>query len=269
MAETGDAVPLTELARAHGGVLLTAQAMACGWPQRRLNRRLVSDGWTRIRTGAWLEPGRVLDEMVLLHANQAGRPQLVVSHTAAAVLHDIETRTQRVEFTAPRGVSATVHGGVLHKMRLGEEETTTVDGLRATTVVRTMADPLRAGPRDDALVAVESAVSRRPSRYGGGRGRRAPPGTVSVCEQSLAECHWGVVPHKGFARTTRLLTHAKAHHGGVGGGMRLRMNNGPRPRWGPATRTWCRPVTTRGWSVTRGGGVRHGRWDGRGPLQPR
>ncbi|MFI0775806.1 hypothetical protein [Streptomyces sp. NPDC021212] len=170
MAKTGDAVSLTALAGAHSGVLLTTQAMACGWPQRRLNRRPVSDGWTRIRTGAWLEPGRELNEMALLHADQVGRPHLVVSHTAAAVLHDVETRTQRVEFTAPRGVSTTVHGGVLHKMRLGPEETTTVGGLRTTTVVRTMADLLRAGPRDDALVAVESAVSGRPSRYGAGGG---------------------------------------------------------------------------------------------------
>ncbi|MEU7366368.1 type IV toxin-antitoxin system AbiEi family antitoxin domain-containing protein [Streptomyces hygroscopicus] len=174
MAKSGDAVLLTELARANGGVLLTAQAMACGWPQRRLNRRLVSEGWTRIRTGVWAEPGRELNEMVLLHANQVGRPHLVVSHTAASVLHDVETLTQRVEFTGPRGVSATVHGGVLHKMRLSEEEITTVGGLRTTTVVRTMADLLRAGPRDDALVAVESAVSWRPSRYGGGNGRRGP-----------------------------------------------------------------------------------------------
>ncbi|WP_063735533.1 type IV toxin-antitoxin system AbiEi family antitoxin domain-containing protein [Streptomyces sp. RTd22] len=185
MAKTGDAVSLTALASAHGGVLLTAQAMARGWPQRRLNRHLVSDGWTRIRTGAWLEPGRVLDEMVLLHANQVGRPHLVVSHTAAAVLHDVETRTQRVEFTAPRGVSTTVHGGVLHKMRLGPEETTMVGGLRTTTVVRTMADLLRAGPRDDALVAVESAVSRRPSRYGGGKRRREPVTTLREIAAAL------------------------------------------------------------------------------------
>ncbi|MDT0548598.1 hypothetical protein [Streptomyces lonegramiae] len=120
-----------------------------------------------------------MDVVTLLWANQLAHPQLVVSHTAAAVLHDIETCMERVEFTGPRSRRPTLHGGVLHRLPLGADEITTVaGGLRVTTVARTMADLLRAGPRDWALVAVESAVSRRPRRGQDGAGRRREPCTT-------------------------------------------------------------------------------------------
>ncbi|MER6145325.1 hypothetical protein ABT174_35765 [Streptomyces sparsogenes] len=164
MTRTGGPVSLTGLAGAQGGVVLTAQALAGGWDRRQLNRCLVGGGWTRIGRGAWAEPGRAVDAVALLWANQLAHPQLVVSHTAAAVLHDIETLAQRVEFIGACGRRPTIHGGVLHRLPLHADEVTTVAGLRATTVARTMADLLRAGERDEALVAVESAVSRRPGR---------------------------------------------------------------------------------------------------------
>jgi hypothetical protein len=178
MTRTGDPVSLTGLAGAQGGVVLTAQALAGGWDRRQLNRCLLGDGWTRIGRGAWAEPGRAVDAVALLWANQLAHPQLVVSHTAAAVLHDIETRAERVEFIGPCGRRPTVHGGVLHRLPLGTDEVTTVAGLRVTTVARTMADLLRAGERDEALVAVESAVSRRPSRDVDAAGRRREPCTT-------------------------------------------------------------------------------------------
>ncbi|MES4906290.1 MULTISPECIES: type IV toxin-antitoxin system AbiEi family antitoxin domain-containing protein [unclassified Streptomyces] len=185
MTRTGDAVSLTGLAGAQGGVVLTAQALVGGWDRRQLNRRLLSEGWTRIGRGVWAEPGQVVDGMTLLWANQLAHPQLVVSHTAAAVLHDIETRAERVEFIAPRGCTPTVHSGVLHQLSLGTDEITTVAGLRTTTVARTMADLLRAGERDEALVAVESAVSRRPGRSPDAAGRRGPCTTLAEIARAL------------------------------------------------------------------------------------
>jgi hypothetical protein len=40
------------------GVLITSRALAAGWSRASLSRRLGSEGWTRIRGGAWAEPGR-------------------------------------------------------------------------------------------------------------------------------------------------------------------------------------------------------------------
>ncbi|MEU1787797.1 hypothetical protein ABZ553_18310 [Streptomyces sparsogenes] len=184
MTRTGELVSLTGLAGAQGGVVLTAQALAGGWDRRRLNRCLVGGGWTRIGRGVWVEPGRAVEAMALLWANQLAHPQLVVSHTAAAVLHDIETLAQRVEFIGPCGRRPTVRGGVLHRLPLSADEVTTVAGLRVTTVARTMADLLRAGERDEALVAVESAVSRRPGR-GPEAGRREPCTTLGEIARAV------------------------------------------------------------------------------------
>lgn len=169
---TGDTVSLTALAGSQGGVLLTAQALEGGWPRRRLNRRLREESWARIHRGAWAEPGQAVNAEARLRAIQLQRPELVVSHRAAASLHDIELRVRRIELTGLGGGRPLPHAAVLHRLPLTADEITVLDGLRVTTVPRTLADLLRCGPRDEALVAVESAVSRRPSRAGPGSRRR-------------------------------------------------------------------------------------------------
>ncbi|MDG4535854.1 hypothetical protein [Streptomyces sp. AV19] len=73
----------------------------------------------------------------------------------------------------------------MHRMDLGVGEIVAVEGIRVTTVVRTMADLLRAGPRDDALVAVESAVNWRPSQEAA-RCRRRPLTTLDKVREALA-----------------------------------------------------------------------------------
>ncbi|MGW0548365.1 hypothetical protein [Streptomyces altiplanensis] len=154
---------------ARGGVLLTAQARAAGWPARRLNRRLRTEGWTRIINGAWCAPGRAVDEGVRLLALQLTGPERVASHRSAAAVHGIELLRTEVELTAPRGVNRPASVRV-HHLPLHPHEVVTVRGLRVTTVVRTLGDLLRAGPRDEALVAVDSALTWRTVR-----GRRVPP----------------------------------------------------------------------------------------------
>ncbi|WP_229863962.1 hypothetical protein [Streptomyces djakartensis] len=70
-------------------------------------------------------------------------------------------------------------------------------GLRATTVDRTLADLLVSGPRDEALVAVESALTYRTVTVGGGGGgrrvRRAPLTRVGALASALdGRPHGGV-----------------------------------------------------------------------------
>ncbi|MEU6374421.1 hypothetical protein [Streptomyces sp. NPDC046909] len=124
------------------------------------------EGWTRVRSGVWVEPGRGIDLRVRAKAVQLSQPRLVVSHGLAARLWGIETlgpRTPAVlEFIDPglsiRQGSADVR---VHRAVLTEDEVTDRRGLRVTDVPRTLADLLRTGPRNDALVAVESALGRR------------------------------------------------------------------------------------------------------------
>jgi hypothetical protein len=154
--------PLPILAAAHGGVLLVSHAKAAGWNRNTLDGRLRHDGWTPIHRGAWAPPGRAVGTELRVRAIQLAHPELVASYRSAAVLHQIELRAEAVELTGPGDRRPTMHGALLHRVPLARGEVVTMDGLRVTTVPRTLADLLRSLPRDEALVAVESALTRRP-----------------------------------------------------------------------------------------------------------
>ncbi|MER7836300.1 hypothetical protein ABTY98_10385 [Streptomyces sp. NPDC096040] len=192
-------------ALAEGGVLLTSRALEAGWPRRSLFRRLEVEGWCRVRSGAWAEPGARVDQFAHLKATQLLHPQLVASHRSAACLWQIETLGPdqrerdgpgRLEFTDPElSFRQCVTGVRVHRIPLPEHEVVERWGLRVTEVPRTLADLLRAGPRDDALVAVESALGYRRV----GRDRRAPltvPAAVSVALEA---------PLRGAARARNWL----------------------------------------------------------------
>ncbi|MGW4910048.1 hypothetical protein [Streptomyces sp. NPDC004270] len=185
-----------------GGVLLTSRALEAGWPRRSLFRRLETEGWGRVRSGAWAEPGTRIDELVRLKATQLLNPQLVVSHRSAARLWQIETlethQQAGLEFTDPELSfrQQCIPGVHVHRIPLTEDEVVERWGLRVTEVPRTLADLLRAGPRDNAVVAVESALAYRRV----GRERRAPltaPAAVCVALE---------VPLRGAARARQWLT---------------------------------------------------------------
>lgn len=146
------------------GVLLTRWAKDAGWPRSTLARSLAAEGWTRIPGGGWAEPGRALDLTLRVWAGQLTMPGLVASHRSAARLWSIEVLREELEFTDPRGVGRKT-GARVHWLPLPPAEITVVGDLRVTTVARTLADLLRRGPREDAVVALDSALSSR--RYGG------------------------------------------------------------------------------------------------------
>jgi very-short-patch-repair endonuclease len=98
-----------------------------------------------------------------------------VSHQSAAALWRIETLASgadaRLEFIDPvRSARPEGKGVHAHRIALATDDVVDVQGLRVTGPVRTVADLLRAGPRDNALVALESALSYRRV----GQVRRAP-----------------------------------------------------------------------------------------------
>ncbi|WP_177324008.1 hypothetical protein [Streptomyces mirabilis] len=169
-----------------GGVLLTSRAREAGWARRSLLRALGREGWTRVQAGAWIEPGRDADFATRLRAVQLLKPRLVVSHRSATALWRIETLTPMaegtLEFIDPDLTLRSGGKGVLvHRMPLDEGDVVRCEGLRVTGADRTLADLLRAGPRDEALVAVESALTWR--RVGGVR--RAPVTTAALVSLAL------------------------------------------------------------------------------------
>ncbi|MFF5158831.1 hypothetical protein ACFY3N_21870 [Streptomyces sp. NPDC000348] len=176
MEQVGPRADLRALAQ--GGVLLTARALNAGWPQSSLTARLHAEGWTRVQNGAWVVPGKVIDLGVRLRVTQLLTPRLVVSHHSAARLWQIETlgagSAERVEFTDP-GLSfrGRLTGVRVHRLPLVGTDVEYRGGLRVTDVPRTLADLLRSGGRDNALVAVESALGYR--RVAGVRPHRPRP----------------------------------------------------------------------------------------------
>ncbi|MFE2731921.1 hypothetical protein [Streptomyces sp. NPDC059349] len=146
------------------GLVLSAWARADGWSRAGLYRQLKAEGWQRVVEGAWLEPGAPVDLKVRLLATQWTAPYLVVSHSAAAWLRGIELPYPEAEFTAKR-LHIGRHRSSIHRIALPDTEVTELHGLRCTTVDRTLADLLRQAPQDDAITAVESALTWRRVRH--------------------------------------------------------------------------------------------------------
>ncbi|MER7482473.1 hypothetical protein ABTX60_33375 [Streptomyces sp. NPDC126510] len=183
-----------------GGVLLTCRALESGWPARGLTRALRAEGWGRLQAGAWLEPGRAADLPTRLRAVQLLTPRLVVSHRSAAALWHIETLTPAVkaplEFLDPdRSFRGKAKGVCVRRMFLAPEDVALRHGLRVTSPVRTLVDLLRSLPRDDALVALESAVTYRRA----GSARRAPLAGLDAVAAALAH------PSRGSTKPRRWL----------------------------------------------------------------
>ncbi|MFI0239736.1 hypothetical protein [Streptomyces sp. NPDC016845] len=108
-----------------------------------------------------------------LLAEQWAAPHLVVSHSAAAWLWDIEVPRAFAEFTALRSRLSRKQPGV-HCLSLSQEEVVLRRGLWCTGVDRTIGDLMRGAGQDEAVVAVESALTwRRIRSY-----RRAPLTTL-------------------------------------------------------------------------------------------
>ncbi|MBM7437342.1 type IV toxin-antitoxin system AbiEi family antitoxin domain-containing protein [Streptomyces sp. HB132] len=155
---------------ARGGVLLTREAVAAGVPARQLSRRLNAERWQRVTRGAWVAPGVELTPWMRARVVQILHPGLILSHRAAATLHRIELLRESIEFTEPSGLKGRRHGFTVHRTPLAPDEICTRDGLLVTTPLRTLHDLLLTGTRDEALVAVDSALGTRV--VGGVRRRR-------------------------------------------------------------------------------------------------
>lgn len=175
---------LRDVARA--GLLLTSWAVGEGWSRPSLFRRLKEEGWTGLGQGVWAEPGARTDFRIRLRAAQLTTPELVVSHRAAAWLWRIELLRVEAEFTDPEGVRKRT-GVRVHRSALPAEDVVERGGLRITSVDRTLADLLLSGPRDEALVAVDSALARRTVTVGEQRVRRVPLTRLDAVAAALGQ----------------------------------------------------------------------------------
>jgi predicted transcriptional regulator of viral defense system len=176
-----------DLAVTQGGVLTRPQALELGFTARQVGRRVSSGRWKLVRRGVYeVVPPR--DRRDLLRTVLATWPGAVVSHESAAVLHAFpfveeaklvvshHTRTTH-EFT---GVE------VRRTHDLDAWHVTNVDGVRATTVARTVVDlaasrsERHVGAIVDRLVSDGAVELFEIEAVLGSTARRGKPGTVTM-----------------------------------------------------------------------------------------
>jgi hypothetical protein len=141
-----------------------------GYTDKELRRFRRAGQLTALRPGAYavgaLPPQAERRHILEIHAACASlAPDVVVSHGSAAVLHGLPlwgVGLARVHATRSRGRTGgrcgrRVH---LHTAPLRDGEITVVDGLRVTTVARTLVDLGRSQPFEQAVVAADAALQR-------------------------------------------------------------------------------------------------------------
>ncbi|MGY1823476.1 hypothetical protein [Geodermatophilus sp. SYSU D00079] len=147
-------------------IVLRRRALAAGWSDEELARRLRAGDLARLRPGAHLRAGQhdaVSRHRHLITATLAGlRRPAVVSHQSAAVLLGLPlwgTPLARVHVSRRPPASSEVGRHLRgHVVRLPDEDVITVDGVALTHPARTVLDLARTLPFEPAVVALDAAL---------------------------------------------------------------------------------------------------------------
>jgi hypothetical protein len=153
------------------GLRLRPELLAAGLSDDELARLCRSGGLSRVRRGAYVDADdrrlRAREARHALATHAALRqlpPGAVASHASSAVLRGLPVwgiPLDRVHVTRDGTAGGhrrrTLH---VHVAPLDTDEVTTVDGLAATTVARTLADLAREEPFEQAVAVVDAALRR-------------------------------------------------------------------------------------------------------------
>ncbi|MGY1773103.1 type IV toxin-antitoxin system AbiEi family antitoxin domain-containing protein [Blastococcus sp. SYSU D00813] len=151
-------------------LVLRRAALAEGWSDEELDRRIRRGELTRLRPGAYVPPDVARDagrrHRRLVDATLAAlRRPAVVSHQSAAVVHGLPlwgVPLGRVHVTRIPPATAEVGRALhCHVARLREDDVVVVDGVAVTGVVRTVLDLARTLPFEAAVVTLDAALHRR------------------------------------------------------------------------------------------------------------
>lgn len=133
---------LLELARQQYGLATTAQIEALGGSRKLTSRRVTRGLWSQARRGVIVVGGVPPSwDQQLMAACLAGGPHTVASHRTAARLWGMVRRSGRIEVLVGHGRRVRLNGIQAHQsILLPHLDLTTVRGIPATTVARTIAD---------------------------------------------------------------------------------------------------------------------------------
>ena len=154
------------LAARQFGALTVEQAKEFGLTPTFIRHRLDTGQWQRPMRGLIMLTdsdnslvGRCVGAILLMRPDDA-----VVSHLTAARLHKLDgiplpTPTEPVHLTLPREQTRTQRSGIrLHYSRLDPGDVTVIQGVRLTSIARTLVDLALTTDRPTAVCAAESAL---------------------------------------------------------------------------------------------------------------
>jgi very-short-patch-repair endonuclease len=140
------------LARRQHGAFSIHQLHDLGADRYLARRRVAAGRWLRLETGVFALPGNPPTLLRQMKAAELSVPGSAISGTPAAFLHEVpDVRIGRLEISAGRNAGRTSLARVRHR---GPVPATTVQGIRVTTLVQTIADiapSVTAAVLDDAI----------------------------------------------------------------------------------------------------------------------
>jgi len=156
--------PVTTALADSRGVVVRADALAGGLARGIVDRDVTAGRLTAAHRGVYLVPEAADSRPARLRAALAHLgPQAVAVVEAAADVHGLDGTPARAgpRIAVPRGQAKRQRAGItLHFWDLPAAEVTVVDGVRVTTIARTLADVCRLLPRYEAVAIVDSALHR-------------------------------------------------------------------------------------------------------------
>jgi hypothetical protein len=133
-----------------------------GFGRRAIGHRLETGKLHPIHRGVYAVGHRVLStDAHLVAAVLAAGPATALTHRAAAALHDLRRLPSGPIEVTTRGHARSRPGIKVHRNRLPSDEVTTVRGIPATIVPRTLLDLAAVLPRDQLERAMHEAECRR------------------------------------------------------------------------------------------------------------
>lgn len=161
---------LYQVAHLQGGFFTARDAKAAGYADNTHPHHVRAGNWIREHRGIYhlarfplaARPDLILWQ--LWSHNRRGEPQGTYSHRTALTLHGLsDVMPAKLDMTVPPGfqrMAAIPSVLRLHRRRLSDADTETVDGVRVTSPVRTLVDTIVDGQiaRELLVQAVQEAV---------------------------------------------------------------------------------------------------------------
>jgi very-short-patch-repair endonuclease len=151
------------LARRQHGAFSIHQLHDLGADRYLARRRVAAGRWLRLETGVFALPGNPPSLLRQMKAAELSVPGSAISGTPAALLQEVpDVRVGRLEISAGRNAGRTSLARVRHR---GPVPTTTVQGIRVTTLAQTIADIAAVVTAEVLDGAIEAALLGRRSTY--------------------------------------------------------------------------------------------------------